>query len=125
MRDPKRINVVLRKIKKIWEQNPDMRLGQLIGNVVDESAIYFIEDDDLVKHLELFYDPEEVFLRAIKTYVEENGLHYSNTVIKSMWEDFSHKWFASFLIPDKHYLLEFMKYLKDPDHYEVTKEDVE
>lgn len=30
MRDPKRIKPVLERIEKIWIENPDYRLGQLI-----------------------------------------------------------------------------------------------
>lgn len=59
MRDPKRIPKILKAIEKVWEKYPDMRLGQLIANVVDESAIYFLEDELLVKVLITNYIPPE------------------------------------------------------------------
>ena len=61
MRDPRRIKKVLAALRVVWEENPDMRLGQLICNAVREDMLYYIEDDTLVKVLEKFYcvDTEE------------------------------------------------------------------
>ena len=61
MRDPRRIKKVLAALRAVWEDNPDMRLGQLICNAVREDMLYYIEDDTLVKALEKFYcvDTEE------------------------------------------------------------------
>lgn len=56
MRDINRIDDVLERIKKIWKQYPDLRLGQLLTNVVSESIIYFVEDDDLINALEESYE---------------------------------------------------------------------
>ncbi len=53
MRKPERIPVILDEIKKVWEQCPDLRLGQLISNVFSDP--YFIEDEDLVQALKTFY----------------------------------------------------------------------
>ena len=55
MRDPGRIKKVLAALRAVWEENPDMRLGQLICNAVREDMLYYIEDDTLVKALEKFY----------------------------------------------------------------------
>ena len=49
MRDPKRINKCLRKIKEVWSKHPDLRLGQLIVNAVPEIYLYHIEDDVLIE----------------------------------------------------------------------------
>lgn len=49
-RDPKRINLVLRLLKKYWTQHSDLRLGQLIGNLAGKD-FYFFEDDKLVERL--------------------------------------------------------------------------
>ena len=56
MRDPKRIEKVLVDIKAIWEKYPDMRLGQLIGNVLEGPSLYYVEDDSLVKALKDMYE---------------------------------------------------------------------
>ena len=52
MRDPKRIEKVLSTIRRIWYKNPDLRLCQMIGNVVDSINMYYVEDDELIKRLE-------------------------------------------------------------------------
>lgn len=56
MRDPKRIDVILTEISNIWHKYPDMRLGQLIGNVLEGTALYYVEDDGLVKALKDMYE---------------------------------------------------------------------
>lgn len=56
MRDPKRIEVVLQEISNIWHKYPDMRLGQLIGNVLEGPSLYYVEDDGLVNALKLMYE---------------------------------------------------------------------
>lgn len=56
MRNPERISEILNRIEKIWEQNPDLKLGQLIGNVIDPKYLYEIEDDVLISLLEKLYD---------------------------------------------------------------------
>ena len=56
MRDPERIDEVLTKIKLIWKRFPDLRLMQLLLNVIPNSSLaYFVEDEDLTKALLKFY----------------------------------------------------------------------
>lgn len=53
MRDPQRINRILKKIENIWYIAPDLRLTQLIMNALRINADpYYIEDDDLEKALD-------------------------------------------------------------------------
>lgn len=52
MRDKARINKILKIIKDIWEENPDLRFVQLIGNVTTN---YYIEDDEFVERLKDTY----------------------------------------------------------------------
>ena len=59
MRDPKRIDRVLQEISNIWHKYPDMRLGQLIGNVLEGPSLYYVEDDGLVQALKDMYNQEE------------------------------------------------------------------
>ena len=56
MRNKERIPQVLKEIQNIWEQYPDLRLGQLILNVINDPAAYYIEDDVLIKTLKEFYE---------------------------------------------------------------------
>jgi hypothetical protein len=57
MRDPKRIPVMLEKIRVLWEKYPDLRLGQLIENVRGQSGLgevdlFYIEDDRMEQALD-------------------------------------------------------------------------
>ena len=57
MREPSRIPEVMARIQKLWEQHPDLRLGQLLLNIhYPATAIYFMEDDEIVTQLELMYE---------------------------------------------------------------------
>ena len=80
MRDPKRIDVILQEIGAIWHKYPDMRLGQLIGNVLEGPSLYYVEDDSLVKALKDMYecakevvkfDDDAYIFDLIKKYPEE------------------------------------------------------
>ena len=80
MRDPKRIDVILQEISAIWHKYPDMRLGQLIGNVLEGPSLYYVEDDSLVKALKdmhegakelVEFDNEAYIFDLIKKYPEE------------------------------------------------------
>ena len=56
MRDPKRIDRILKELKELWEKVPDWRLGQLIENVKEASGAkidtFYVEDDHIEKGLE-------------------------------------------------------------------------
>jgi len=56
MRDPKRIDVILQEVSNIWHKYPDLRLGQLIGNVLEGANLYYVEDDGLVAALKDMYE---------------------------------------------------------------------
>ena len=80
MRDPKRIDVILQEIGATWRKYPDMRLGQLIGNVLEGASLYYVEDDSLVKALKDMYegaeepvkfDDEAYVFDLVKKYPEE------------------------------------------------------
>lgn len=60
MRNPERIDEILKLISEIWHKNPDLRLCQLIGNCfpehLDEFGLrdldtYYIEDTELLSRL--------------------------------------------------------------------------
>ena len=46
---------LIRLISEIWEQNPNLRLCQLIGNCFGENDLYYKEDNDLIKQLKNTY----------------------------------------------------------------------
>lgn len=55
MRDINRIDRILDRLKILWKKHPDLRLGQLILNVLQDPALYYVEDEELVELLEKFY----------------------------------------------------------------------
>ena len=55
MRDPKRIPKILNELKEIWSSFPDLRLGQLLLNVLENQAFYYIEDEAIIKILRHHY----------------------------------------------------------------------
>lgn len=56
MRDPKRIDVVLEKIRKAWKKYPDLRLMQLLLNVLGDGDHYHLEEDELLAALDEYGD---------------------------------------------------------------------
>ena len=61
MRDPKRIDTILKKIEEIWKEQPDLRLGQLIVNLIKvkhpgliAGEVFYFEDDWLMECIEAF-----------------------------------------------------------------------
>jgi len=55
MRDIKRIDRILVLIKKVWYNNPDLRLTQLIMNVLlVHGDPYYIDDDKLEENLKVY-----------------------------------------------------------------------
>ena len=55
MRDMNRIDLILDRLKTLWKKYPDLRLGQLITNVLQDPALYYIEDAELIDLLEEYY----------------------------------------------------------------------
>lgn len=56
MRDLNRITKTLQEIQKVWEQFPDLRLGQLLLNSTDDTILYYLEDEKLVEYLKTYYE---------------------------------------------------------------------
>ena len=58
MRDSKRIKQILEKLEEFWNNNPNMRLGQIISNCVRaydgrlNCDPFYLEDEDLIDGLE-------------------------------------------------------------------------
>ena len=57
MRNPDRIDEILKLISKIWHKNPDLRLLQLLLNVcLSDTDFYYTEDNSLEQWLHDHYD---------------------------------------------------------------------
>jgi hypothetical protein len=63
MRDPKRIDKILARVREVWKTYPDLRLLQLLLNTLPkDSMAYYIEDDELMKRIEAqYYDNEQLY----------------------------------------------------------------
>ncbi len=55
MRDITRIDKILAGVKEVWTTVPDLRLGQLLLNVLQDPALYYVEDEQLVDYLKKYY----------------------------------------------------------------------
>ncbi|HEC64611.1 MAG TPA: DUF1040 family protein [bacterium] len=59
MRDPERIDKVLAIIRRTWKAYPDLRLGQLLLNVVQNDLtsglLYYMEDEELIGRIIQLY----------------------------------------------------------------------
>ena len=55
-RDPERIDAILAAIGEVWHRHPDMRLGQLLVNLLDPewNKLFNVEDDVLAERLREF-----------------------------------------------------------------------
>ena len=55
MRDTARIKKVLDILNRIWKQNPDLRLGQILIGAAQgkgyNSDIFYVEDEDMMQAL--------------------------------------------------------------------------
>ena len=55
MRNKSRIDAIVTELEKIWVEYPDLRLGQLLLNVVKDPILYYLEDEELIERLKEFY----------------------------------------------------------------------
>lgn len=55
MRNPERIPEILNELAGIWKKHPDLRLGQLLLNIVRDPQLYYIEDVELIELLKEGY----------------------------------------------------------------------
>ena len=55
MRDPERIDPTLTALKRVWEEHPDLRLGQLVVVAVKPKEpcpeVFYAEDEVLLESL--------------------------------------------------------------------------
>lgn len=55
MRNKKRIKRILKKLEKVWRLSPDLRLMQLLLNIINrDKDSYYIEDEDIEAGLDGF-----------------------------------------------------------------------
>ena len=62
MKNPKRIDPILKKISELWKLHPDWRLCQLLSNAAKDVSwnqydLFFLEDDKLLEGLKALKKP--------------------------------------------------------------------
>ena len=55
MRNPERIDNILERLRTIWKENPDLRLGQLMLAVIKMDRLFYVEDEALIQALENYF----------------------------------------------------------------------
>jgi hypothetical protein len=55
-RSSKRIPAVLEQLQKLWEKHPDLRLGQLLLNILEQTPLFAIEDEMLMDKIQALLD---------------------------------------------------------------------
>lgn len=68
------IDTTLERIREIWMAHPELRLGQLISNVKNDAALYFIEDDHLIEEIERRYLTIDESKERIDDSVDQKGV---------------------------------------------------
>ena len=46
---------VIDVVETAWEQHPELRLCQMLGNCFDFANLYYVEDDVLIDEIKKFY----------------------------------------------------------------------
>lgn len=56
-RDKARIPYIMVEIEEMWRAHPDLRLGQLIMNAVNDGGVlYYLEDEELLMRMRAEYE---------------------------------------------------------------------
>lgn len=71
MRNKKSIKKVLKQIEIAWNNNPDLRLCQLLSNCFLYNDLYYVEDKELIKRLR-------------NTPIEDKDTEFKNSLMKNI-----------------------------------------
>ena len=78
MRAVSRIDSILKELGEIWKEYPDLRLGQLILNTIENPQLYYIEDEDLIIRLKEVYTPTPESMQLRGFFTLEDGKNIFN-----------------------------------------------
>lgn len=103
MRDPNRIETTLKQIERIWKKYPDLRLGQLLCNVANYGALYYVEDNVLLELLQHTYgrieeevetDKEVEEAKEVKSNLKDRVYIHKGEKIKAVYKNELESYFA-------------------------------
>lgn len=79
------IDLILKKVKKVWEAHPELRLGQMLCNVANYGALYYSTNEEIIKLLEQFYkiDTSDVEKEIETTKAPAARKYYKRTLPKN------------------------------------------
>ena len=79
------IDLILKKVKKVWEAHPELRLGQMLCNVANYGALYHSTNEEIIKLLEQFYkiDTSDVEKETETTKAPTARKYYKRTLPKN------------------------------------------
>lgn len=66
MRDPNRIPIILNQLEELWKAHPDMRLGQLLVNIVK-----YTQKSSEIETFEIFYKEDDQISDSIIKIIRE------------------------------------------------------
>ena len=55
---PQQKRDIIERLLSLWEDNPDLRLGQLISNTEGQANQFYLEDYQFMDMLEKYYEME-------------------------------------------------------------------
>ena len=103
MRNPNRIPEILKELKKVWESNPDYRLGQIITVASRPNShhprTFYIEDDEL--------------LLALKSF---GKVQINNSKVKPYWERYPEICRLDVDKLDKEIIKDYIKVLREEEY---------
>lgn len=74
MRNPERISKIIKELERFWEENPDLRLGQIVSNlsyeITKNNDPFYIEDKTLLELLRMKNSRECVCKNCGKTFTK-------------------------------------------------------
>jgi uncharacterized protein YihD (DUF1040 family) len=70
MRNPERISRIIAKLEQAWQKHPDIRLGQLMSNLIDsrQADMFYVEDDVIEKWIEQEICAEVIHALPLKEF---------------------------------------------------------
>lgn len=66
MRDPNRIDIILKEIETIWKKSPDLRLMQLLLNAIGSNILINTEHEFKYKAIDHYNTEDDIVLLKLR-----------------------------------------------------------
>ena len=54
MRNPGRIKIICERLASLWQELPDLRLAQLMSNVLASKDCFYMEDNEFIEYIKQY-----------------------------------------------------------------------